>query len=100
MVLQMEIGDWIGVELGVGRSLGLVGRATSVVPGRACGKSYLFVLNDVKIKLPHWPTVETLNQPFPFRPAKNKKNNTGAYWELNPGPLAPKARIIPLDHTP
>ena len=31
--------------------------------------------------------------------------NKGAYWELNPGPLTysskePKARIIPLDHTP
>jgi hypothetical protein len=23
----------------------------------------------------------------------------GLFWELNPGPLAPKARIIPLDQT-
>ena len=24
--------------------------------------------------------------------------NKGLSWQLNPGPLAPKARIIPLDH--
>ena len=23
----------------------------------------------------------------------------GLFWELNPGPLAPEARIIPLDQT-
>ena len=23
----------------------------------------------------------------------------GLFWELNPGPLAPKARIMPLDQT-
>jgi hypothetical protein len=24
----------------------------------------------------------------------------GDHWESNPGPLAPKARIIPLDYSP
>ena len=28
----------------------------------------------------------------------NAKNNKGAFRESNSGPLAPKARIIPLDH--
>jgi hypothetical protein len=27
-----------------------------------------------------------------------KSKKLGVNWELNPGPLAPKARIIPLDH--
>ena len=38
---------------------------------------------------------------------KNSCEKNGASWELNPGPLTcsafsskPKARIIPLDHTP
>ena len=29
---------------------------------------------------------------------KNYKIASGLVWDLNPGPLAPKARIIPLDH--
>ena len=29
-----------------------------------------------------------------------KSKNQGECRELNPGPLAPEARIIPLDHTP
>ena len=28
----------------------------------------------------------------------NNRDSKGLNWELNPGPLAPKARIIPLDH--
>ena len=28
------------------------------------------------------------------------KMNVGAKWESNPRPLAPKARIMPLDHWP
>ena len=35
---------------------------------------------------------------------KNKKNESGANWDLNPGPatlkIVPKAAIIPLDHWP
>ena len=29
---------------------------------------------------------------------KKRKKNNGLSRDLNPGPLAPKARIIPLDH--
>ena len=29
----------------------------------------------------------------------NTSSNEGLFWELNPGPLAPKARIMPLDQT-
>ena len=28
-----------------------------------------------------------------------ERHITGLFWELNPGPLAPEARIIPLDQT-
>ena len=35
-------------------------------------------------------TIETSDNKFPEK---------GLLWELNPGPLAPEARIIPLDQT-
>ena len=44
-------------------------------------------------------------QPFSHVTKNSGAKINGAYWELNPGPLTysskePKARIIPLDHTP
>ena len=40
------------------------------------------------------PTAESKLTP------KKKKKETGAFRESNSGPLAPKARIIPLDQMP
>ena len=37
---------------------------------------------------------------MPREKKKIKKQNTGAVRELNPRPLAPEARIIPLDQRP
>ena len=33
-----------------------------------------------------------------FLPLINFQKKNGVNWELNPGPPAPKAGIIPLDH--
>ena len=32
-------------------------------------------------------------------PSKSSQKERGLFWELNPGPLAPEARIMPLDQT-
>lgn len=50
----------------------------------------------------HWSNKPTVKGSIPFG-TKIKKNiffppKTGVNWESNPGPLAPKARIMPLDH--
>ena len=46
-----------------------------------------------KIKGSTWRSINFNNNIL-----KKFKKKKGVNWELNPGPLAPKARIIPLDH--
>ena len=48
---------------------------------------------------PPFQLTSNINKPEMSHITRNQSQKYGPLWELNPRPLAPKARIIPLDQT-
>ena len=60
-------------------------------------KTHIYNWNCDKMQLifgKKWPGFE----PSPFQTRKKQKKNTGMLWDLNPGPLDLKAKMLPLSY--